>query len=50
MHTASIGSPAVILPITGTSTNSFDVYRFLAVSFSLLSTAPPFNNLNVLPF
>ena len=47
--TARIGAPAVIFPITGTSTSSFEVYN--SFSFScFLSSFPPFNSLSVLPF
>ena len=49
--TAKIGSPAVIFPITGTSTISLPVYRFLGSAFLFLSfPSSPFSNLNVLPF
>ena len=47
--TAKIGSPAVIFPIIGTSTNSFFFYlSLLDVLFS--SPEPPFNKRKVLPF
>ena len=47
--TARIGDPAVILPTTGTSTNSFCVEKsFDDVFFA--SPSVPFNSLSVLPF
>ena len=47
--TAKMGAPAVIFPITGTSTNSFPLYIGLSSIFCCPSS-PPFNSFNVLPF
>ena len=46
--TASIGAPAVIFPITGTSTNSRPLYTGLGEDFAL-SSSPPFRTFKVHP-